>query len=149
MTPEVEQLRTALDGLRAGVLKKLAGLSEDAARRSPVGSGTNLAGLVQHLTFVESLWFEEIVAGGQAGRGDRSMRVDPSVPLRTLRAEYKAACAASNAVIEAVGDGDAPVTRNGKQRDLRWVLIAVIEETARHAGHADIIREQIDGRTGR
>jgi uncharacterized protein DUF664 len=149
MTPEVEQLRAALDGLRAAVLKKLAGLSPADARRSPVGSGTNLAGLVRHLTFVESMWFEEIVAGGKASRGDRSMRVDLSVPLSTLRADYRAACAASNAIIAAVGDADAPVTRNGKKHNLRWVLLAVIEETARHAGHADIIREQIDGQTGR
>ena len=77
------------------------------------------------------------------------MRVDPSVSLRTLRAEYRAACEASNQVITAIGDADAPVTRDGKTRDLRWAILAVIEETARHAGHADIIREQIDGRTGR
>jgi uncharacterized damage-inducible protein DinB len=131
------------------VLKKLAGLSEEDARRSTVESGTNLAGLVQHLTFVESLWFEEVVAGGKAARGDRSMQVDPSVSLRTLRSEYRAACAASNEIITAVGDADAPVTRSGKERNLRWALLAVIEETARHAGHADIIREQIDDQTGR
>jgi hypothetical protein len=149
MNAELQRLREALDGVRAGVLKKLTGLSDQDARRSTVDSGTNLAGLVQHLTFVESLWFEEVVAGGSASRGDRSMRVDPSMSLRTLRAEYRAACAASNEIITAVGDPDAPVTRHGKQRDLRWVLLAVIEETARHAGHADIIREQIDGPTGR
>ncbi len=149
MTGEVDQLRAVLDGLRAGVVKKLAGLSDADARRSTVDSGTNLAGLVQHLTFVESTWFEEIVAGGTAARGNRSMRVDPSVSLRTLRAEYRAACDASNQIITAIGDADAPVTRNGKTRDLRWAILAVIEETARHAGHADIIREQIDGQTGR
>ena len=149
MTPEVEQLRATLDGLRAGVLTKLAGLSGEDARRSTVDSGTNLAGLVQHLTFVESMWFAEVVAGGKADIGNRSMRVDTAVPLRTLRAEYRAACAASNEIMAAVGDADAPVTRNGTTRNLRWVLLAVIEETARHAGHADIIREQIDGRTGR
>jgi hypothetical protein len=77
------------------------------------------------------------------------MQVDPSVPLRTVRADYRAACAASNEIIAAVADADAPVTRNGKTHALRWVLLAVIEETARHAGHADIIREQIDGQTGR
>jgi len=147
-TPELQQLRTALDGLRAGVLKKLAGLSETDARRSTVDSGTNLAGLLQHLTFVESLWFEEIVAGGKAS-GIRSMQVDPSVTLRSLRADYKAACQNSNQIVESIGDPDSPVTRSGKTRDLRWVMIGVIQETARHAGHADIIREQVDGKTGR
>jgi len=73
MTPEVEQLRAAPEGLRAGVLRKLAA---------------------------------------------------------------------------AVGDAAGPMARNEKTRDLRWVLLAVIEETARHAGHADIIGEQIDGQTG-
>jgi uncharacterized damage-inducible protein DinB len=149
MTPEVERLRVALDGLRASVLRKLAGLGDEDARRSTVDSGTNLAGLVQHLTFVESMWFEEILAGGEATRGDRSMQVDPSVSLRTLRAEYRAACEASNEIIASIGDADAPVTHNRKTRDLRWVLLTVIEETARHAGHADIIREQLDGQTGR
>jgi hypothetical protein len=54
-----------------------------------------------------------------------------------------------NAIMTEIGDPDAPVTRNGKTRDLRWAILAVIGETARHAGHADIIREQIDGTTGR
>ena len=146
---ELEELIRALDGARAGVLKKLAGLSEEDARRSTVASGTNLAGLVQHLTFVESLWFEEVVAGGRARRGARSMTVDPSVTLTQLRAGYRAACEASNAIIRSIGDPDAPVTRSGKQHTLRWAIVSVLEETARHAGHADIIREQIDGRTGR
>ena len=149
MASELEELRTALDRLRASVLRKLTGLSDVDARRSTVPSGTNLAGLVQHLTFVESLWFEEIVSGGSAGRGKRSMQVDQSVSLAALRSEYRAACAASNAIISSVGDADAPVTRAGKTHDLRWAILSVLEETARHAGHADIIREQIDGRTGR
>jgi hypothetical protein len=149
VTRELKELVRALDGLRAGVLKKLAGLSEADARRSTVDSGTNLAGLVQHLTFVESMWFEEIVGGGTARRGLRSMQVDPAKSLRTIRADYKAACDASNAIITALGDADAPVTRNGKRHTLRWAILAVIHETARHAGHADIMREQIDGQTGR
>jgi hypothetical protein len=148
VTPEVDRLLATLDGLRAGVLKKMAGLSEEAARRTTVDSGTNLAGLVQHLTFVESKWFEGTVAGGTV-RGNRSMQVDPTVSLRDLRDGYRAACAASNAIIAAIGDADAPVSGQPAGRDLRWALLAVIEETARHAGHADIIREQIDGQTGR
>lgn len=149
MTGEVQQLCAVLDGLRAGVLKKLAGLSEADARRSTVDSGTNIAGLIQHLTFVESLWFEEIVAGRKATRGKRSMQVDPTVSLKDLRAGYRAACETSNEIVAAIGDADAPVTRNGKTHDLRWAILSVIGETSRHAGHADIIREQIDGTTGR
>lgn len=148
MTPEVVQLHATLEWLRASVLRKLAGLDEADARRSTVDSGTNLAGLVQHLTFVESRWFEEVVAGNRVTRGKRSMHVDESVSLRTVRSEYRAACETSDRIIAAVGDGDAPVTRGGKARDLRSVMLSVIGETARHAGHADIIREQIDGRTG-
>lgn len=149
MATELEQLVATLDALRAGVLKKLAGLSETDARRSTVDSGTNVAGLIQHLTFAESLWFEEIVAGGKPTRGKRTMLVEPDLSLRTLRAEYKAACAASNEIIARLGDPEAPVTRNGKTHNLRWAILAVIGETSRHAGHADIIREQLDGTTGR
>jgi uncharacterized damage-inducible protein DinB len=84
MTREVEQLCATLDGLRAGVLRKLSGLSETDARRSTVDSGTNIAGLVQHLTLVESLWFEEIVTGGRAAREKRSMQVDSTTSLKVL-----------------------------------------------------------------
>ena len=130
------------------MLKKLAGLSDEDARRSTVPSGTNLAGLVQHLTFVESKWFEGIVAGGTV-KGQRSMVVGPSVSLRMLRSEYRAACVTSDEIIRSLGDPDAPIRYNGRRRDLRWAILSVIQETARHAGHADIIREQIDGQTGR
>jgi hypothetical protein len=65
VTPELQELLALLEGQRAGVLKKLAGLGEDDARRSTVPSGTNLAGLVQHLTFVEAKWFEGNVAGAR------------------------------------------------------------------------------------
>jgi len=149
MTPELAALLAALEMQREGVLKKVAGLSEDDARRSTVGSGTNLAGLVQHLTFVESMWFEEVAAGRKPTRGRRSMDVERSVSLRDLRADYRAACDASNEVITALGDASAPVPGKGKARDLRAVMLVVIAETARHAGHADILREQIDGQTGR
>ena len=81
--------------------------------------------------------------------GKRSMQVDKAISLATLRSEYRAACAANNAIISSIGDAEAPVTRSGKTHDLRWAILSVLEETARDAGHADIIREQIDGRTGR
>jgi hypothetical protein len=149
MTREVEQLGAALDGLRAGFVKKLAGLSEVDARRSTVDSGTNLAGLLQHLTFVESKWFEEKVAG-RGAKGNRSMQVDPAVSVQMLRSAYREACESSNEIIARLDDADSAMAKPpGKAGNLRAALLAVIEETARHAGHADIIREQIDGRTGR
>src|ERR1700755_1430838 len=98
MTPEVEALQASLDGLRAAVMKKVAGLSEADARRSTVPSGTNLAGLLQHLTFVAGTGFGQIVPGRPTTSADRSMLVDRSVPLRTLRADYRAACDASNEI---------------------------------------------------
>ncbi len=131
------------------MVKKLAGLDDDDAQRSTVPSGTNLAGLLQHLTFVEAKWFEGIVAGGKPSRGARTMAVDPSKTLKALRADYREACAASNEIIATLGDPDAPVAGEGKVHDLRTAILVVIAETARHAGHADIIREQIDGQTGR
>jgi uncharacterized damage-inducible protein DinB len=149
VTPELETLLATLETQREGVLKKLAGVSEDDARRSTVPSGTNLAGLLQHLTFVESKWFEEVAAGRKPSRGRRSMDVERAVSIRDLRAEYRAACDASNEIITALGDASASVRGKGSQRDLRSVMLVVIAETARHAGHADIIREQIDGQTGR
>ena len=149
MTPEIAHLLRSLDEARKGALKKLDGLSEEDARRSTVDSGTNVAGLIQHLTFVESMWFEQVAGGRSPPRGIRSMQVDPSVTLRQLRAAYKAAWAVSDEIIKGLGDGDAPVERNGKKHDLRWAIDAVLGETRRHTGHADIIREQIDGRTGR
>jgi hypothetical protein len=115
MTREVEQLLRELDGARKGALRKLDGLSEVDARRSTVDSGTNLAGLIQHLTFVGSRWFEHIVGGRSSHHGIRSMQVDPSVSLRELRAAYKASWAVSNEIIKGLGDGDAPLHLNGKK----------------------------------
>jgi hypothetical protein len=149
VTPEVEHLLRELAEARKGALKKLDGLSEEDARRSTVDSGTNLAGLIQHLTFVESMWFEQVVGGRSSARGIRSMQVGPSVTLRQLRADYKASWTVSDEIIKGLGDGDAPVERNGKKHDLRWAIGAVLGETKQHTGHADIIREQIDGKTGR
>jgi hypothetical protein len=95
-------LRAVVDALRTGLLKKLPGLSEEDARRSTVDSGSNLAGLLQHLTFVESKWFEENVAGGKA-KGNRSMRVDPSISLQSLRSDYRAACQTSIVPLQPAG----------------------------------------------
>ena len=148
---EFDLLIVTLDYLRRSVLRKLSGLSDEQARKSMVASGTSIGGLIQHLTFVESFWFEEIVTGNESGLGDRSMDLDEAATVTLLGADYEAACERSNEIVREVGDLDAPTSRerHGRSLTLRWVMVHMIEETARHAGHADIIREHLDGTTGR
>src|SRR5690606_23897990 len=129
---ELDSLLRELNSLRTSVLNKLSGLTEDEARRSTVRSGTNLAGLIQHLTFVEGKWFEQIAAGRKPSRGKRTMSVDQEVTLAQLRSDYRAAWRTSDEIVARIGDPDAPIDHNGT-RDLRSVIVSVISETARHA----------------
>src|SRR4051794_14612324 len=148
--PELDALMRTLESLRKGVLEKIASISDADARRTTVPSGTNLAGLLQHLTFVEAKWFEQNVAGRKPTRGNRSMHVVSATTLTLLRSAYRDACLTSNEIVAQVADPGARIAAAGKnQQDLRSAILAVIVETARHAGHADIIREQVDGKTGR
>jgi len=148
VSPEVQQLMGTREHLRRSVLRKTAGVGEVDARRSPVPSGTSLAGLLQHLAFVESKWFVGVVTG-KPTTGTRSMVVDATSSVRTLRAAYRNACSIRDSIVAAIGDADAHVAHDGPVRNRRGALLAVIDETARHAGHADIIGEQLDGTTGR
>lgn len=149
MASEVEVFIELLDAVRDSVLKKLAGLSEDDARRVLVLSETNLAGIVQHLTFVEAKWFEQGVAGRKPSRGQRSMTVDGSRTLADLRADYRAACSPSNEILRTIDNLEKTVRVGSTEQTIRLIICDVLIETARHCGHADIIREQIDGQTGR
>ena len=96
--------------------------------------------------FVESKWFVGIVAGKPA-TGIRWMDIDAATSLRSLRDAYRGACTISDSIITAIGDADAPVAHDGPVHNLRGALLAVIDETARHAGHADMIRERLNGAT--
>jgi hypothetical protein len=149
------ELDTALAFLsfnRESVLKKTEGLDDKQLRRVLVDTGTNLLGLVQHLTQAERNWFGYHLTGVKRVRGPGSgMRVPRSRATREVLDDYLAAIAASDAAIRAIGDPDAHLARlvDGKQMKMRWVIAHMTSETARHAGHADILREQIDGTTGR
>jgi hypothetical protein len=134
------------------VLKKTDGLDDEQLRRVLVDTGTNLIGLVRHLTDGERYWFGYQLTGA----GDpESFTFDMAVPAERgtaeVLAEYRAAIADSDAAILAVGDPQAYLAEpvDGERLRLRWVLAHMTSETARHAGHADILREQIDGTTGR
>jgi uncharacterized damage-inducible protein DinB len=150
-----DELDTALAFLsfaRHCVLKKADGLSEEQLRRVLVDSGTSILGLIQHLAEVERYWFGHHLVGApwDADR-EYDMTVPPDRAAVDVLAAYRAAIEDSDRAIRAVGDPEAriAVPIDGNRHTLRWVLAHMTSETARHAGHADILREQIDGVTGR
>lgn len=151
---EKESLVAALDRHRDAILWKLDGLDDDALRSSPVPSGITLLGMLKHLASVEYGWF-----CGTFGRPsdevpvteedpDADWRVEPDESAVDIFEYYARARAAADAAIadlelEAVG-----TAWHGAKVTMRWVLIHMVEEVCRHAGHADIMRELIDGATG-
>ncbi len=149
------ELDTALAFLtfaRESVLIKTEGLTDEQLRRVLVDTGTNLLGLVQHLTVAERHWFAHHFAGAEPEQEwDFGMEVPPERGTAEVLEDYRAAIARSDAYIRAAGDPDALAVHevDGHRLSLRWVLAHVTTETARHAGHADILREQLDGTTGR
>lgn len=143
---EKEVLRGFLDQLRAAVAAKAEGVPEPQARTPGVPSGTSLLGLVRHLTHVERCTF----LGERTADWPGTFRPRPEETAAALLAGYRAAVEEANAVIDACSDLTEPVARRtGTPPSMRWALVHMIEETGRHAGHADILRELIDGSTGR
>lgn len=149
-TGERETLVAYLDYLREAIVVKADGLSEADARRALVPSGTSVLGLVKHLTMVEVSWFQWSFAGLDVRVPAGELADDDSVD--SLITEYRAATASNNEIVAGERDLSVLCARKPPTTDpmsLRWVLVHMIEETARHAGHADILREQLDGETGR
>lgn len=143
---------------RALVRFKCEGLSEADAYRSvvPTSPAMTVAGLVSHLRWTENTWFEVLFLGGPADGPQFDDRVEDAdmlvtdVPLEQLLADYERQCAVSNEIIAAHSLDDAgrhPDHRAGAAT-LRWMIIHMVEETARHVGHLDLIRELLDGRKG-
>jgi hypothetical protein len=134
------------------VLKKAGGLSDEQLRRVLVGSGTCVLGLIQHLAEAERYWFGYHLAG-TAWNADLEcgMAVPAGRAAADVLADYRAAIEDSDRAIRSAGDPDAlfAVPVEGNRHSLRWVMAHMTSETARHAGHADILREQLDGTTGR
>jgi uncharacterized damage-inducible protein DinB len=149
------ELDTALAFLnfnRESVLKKTDGLDEEQLRRALVPTGTNLLGLVKHLAAAERYWFGLYLTGIKPPGGSTlGMRVPRARTAEAVISDYRAAIAESNTAIVAAGDPQTLLARrvSGQRLTLRWLLAHMTSETARHAGHADILREQIDGVTGR
>jgi uncharacterized damage-inducible protein DinB len=151
---EKEVLSGFLDHYRRTLLEICDGLTDEQLRRVMVPSGTSLLGLVKHLTYVEYGWFQEYIGREDFPLSDEGfdpgdLQEEEGETAQEIFDEYRRACASSGRVLadasldEVVEDPDGDVDYN-----VRWVVVHMIEETARHAGHADILREQIDGRTG-
>ncbi|HEX9970295.1 MAG TPA: DinB family protein [Acidimicrobiales bacterium] len=132
-----------LDEFRAALVRKVEGVSDDDAARPGVASGTSLLWLVQHMVLVEQNWFQRVLHGTDLER----MWPTPEEALAEAMARYTEACAVSRE--KAAGLGlDHVAAHPERPYTLRWIMLHMIEETARHAGHADILREQLDGTTG-
>ncbi|RKS69117.1 uncharacterized protein DUF664 [Actinomadura pelletieri DSM 43383] len=145
-------LLTFLDYLRESVVAKATGVSDEAARAPGVPSGTSLLGLVKHLTRVELNWFVWAYEGADVPMWDHEEPPRDDETAEDLVAAYREAVARSNAITAACPDLDREGVRSLRETSppsMRWVLVHMIEETARHAGHADILRERIDGSVGR
>lgn len=151
---EKESLHASLDGHRDAVLWKLDGLDDEQLRRPMTPSGTNLLGLVKHLAVVEYGWFCQTFGREvepfpfDPEDEDADFRVEPHETTADIVEFYGRARAAADEVIGQVGIEDLGTAPFGASMTMRWVLIHLIEETARHVGHMDIVRELIDGATG-
>lgn len=140
---ETEVLRGFLDYLRDAIAVKVTGAAEPQVRQAAVPSGTSLLGLLTHLTAVERATF----LGAKVTDWAATFRPSPDASVADVVANYRATVAEANEVLDEHTDPAAPL--RDRSPNLRWALAHMIEETGRHAGHADIIRELIDGRTGR
>ena len=155
---ERESLETWLDFHRTTLLYKCAGLTAEQLARRPVPPSTlSLLGLVRHMAEVERWWFRRLFAG-EPGLGDLFITdeyPDGEFDLAEASgaeedlATFAAECdLARKAAAGRSLDETFPDPRRAEPIDLRWVYAHMIEEYARHNGHADILREQTDGVTG-
>jgi uncharacterized damage-inducible protein DinB len=146
-------LESFLDDYRDIVVRKVSGLSDADARRKLVASPTTVGGLIKHLRWAEYGWFDQLLqerSDDNRRTHERSWEFEflPEESLPTLTAEYQTQCAESRRIAARYPlDHVVPHRRFGTV-PLRWIYVHMIEETARHTGQLDILREQIDGATG-
>jgi len=155
--PERRALLTFLDAQRASVLAIVDGLGEEALRTTVVPSGWTPLGLIEHLGGVEGYWFQHVAAGSAMYD---PWPDEPAAGVFTTRHAteavlgfYRDQCERSSAVLASMPLSSPPRGRAYGEiaeqvSDVRWIVLHMIEETARHAGHLDIARELIDGQTG-
>ena len=146
-------LESFLDDYRDIVVRKVSGLSDTDARRSLVASSTTVGGLIKHLRWAEYGWFAQLLQeqnDDNRRTHDRSWEFEflPEESLPTLITDYQTQCDESRRIAARYPlDHVVPHRRFGTV-SLRWIYVHMIEETARHTGQIDILREQLDGATG-
>jgi len=146
---ERAQLEAFVEDNRTEVLHLLDGLTEEQARRRLVPSKTCLLALVKHAAFVEGVWFPVAVDGrsredvGIPADADTSFDLTDEDTIASVTAAYRAAAEESRRIAAAHDLGDLALHNRRGPLTLRWILVHLVEELARHAGHGDILREQI------
>jgi len=152
------QLTTFLNHARATVVWKCEGIGEELAHATPFPASPlmSIASVVNHLRWDENGWFSVNLLGdadhtpSTEEDPDGEFRIAANMPLAQIIADYEAECARSNAAIASL-PLETPLKytrRNGFRPDLRWTILHMIDETARHNGHLDILRETADGAKG-
>ena len=147
---ELSGLTMFLEEQRAAILRNLDGLTDEQAMSNPTVSEFCMLTLVKHVAFVERRWFQLEIArrdvpGLWPPPDDRELRLEPGDTVASIRDFYEGIVAENRAFLADVTDLDS-LSANSLNR--RWILLHLIEELARHAGHADVIRESIDGMKG-
>jgi hypothetical protein len=146
---ERTQLEQFLDTNRDELVEVLDGLTEEQARRRLVPSLTTLLGLVKHVTWAEQVWFHVGLAGrtreelGIPYENDPSWELSEQDTIASVVAEYRRVCEEARTIAAAYSLDDLVTHNRRGPLTLRWLHLHMIEELARHAGHADILREQV------
>ena len=149
----VTMVSAFLDFLRATLLWKIDGVSDDDLRRPMTASGVSLLGIVKHSTFVERWWFRFVFAGEDVsipwreGDRDADWQIEPGETAEEIVRLYRDEVERSRAIVAGAA-WETRAAKEGHEQTLGWILTHMVEEVARHCGHADILREAIDGATG-
>jgi uncharacterized damage-inducible protein DinB len=143
--------RAWLVHLRESALFKLEDLTTDQLRWRPVPTANSLGIIAVHLGYAERLWLRAIFAGEEMDMGWRQhmFELPDGWSATDVASFYRAETAAADAVLDQAESFDLPSSGPLRPTTLRWVVLHLVEETARHVGHMDITRELLDGRTGR
>ena len=157
VTDERDGLLTFLEQMRLVLKVSAYGLTDDQAREAAATpSPLTVGGLIKHSAAVERSWAAMIQERRLEQDHAATFRVEPNETLAAVIADYDAAAAETDAIVAGIADLDQPVPvpkgvpwfpPDLDAWSVRWVLLHLIQETARHAGHADIVRESIDGAT--